>query len=112
MQPSFASRLVGRTTLSSRREDWLMNAKYYERGDWVWRLGSKILPESEPTTIMRRIEVHLIHFSRGAGEQGRGRRQPRREPRLTSGTSSVHRLDFLDFGQLAPDPSVESRYSS
>src|SRR6516225_11408006 len=71
---------------------WLMDAKYYERGelsvgnpplvDLVRRLGSKNLPESEPTTlpamayeiargvleqypIMRRIELHLIHFSRG-----------------------------------------------
>jgi hypothetical protein len=71
---------------------WLMDAKYYERGelsvgnpplvDLVRKLGSKNLPESEPTTlsamayeiargvleqypIMQRIEVHLIHFSRG-----------------------------------------------
>ena len=71
---------------------WLMDAKYYERGelsvgnpplvDLVRRLGSKNLPESEPTTlpamayeiargvleqysIMRRIELHLIHFSKG-----------------------------------------------
>ena len=69
-----------------------MDAKYYERGelsvgnpplvDLVRKLGSKNLPESEPTTlsamayeiargvleqypIMQRIEVHLIHFSRG-----------------------------------------------
>jgi hypothetical protein len=68
------------------------HAKYYERGelsvgnpplvDLVRKLGSKNLPESEPTTlsamayeiargvleqypIMQRIEVHLIHFSRG-----------------------------------------------
>jgi hypothetical protein len=71
---------------------WLMDAKYYERGelsvgnpplvDLVRNLGSKNLPESEPTTlsvmayeiargvldqypIMQRIEVRLIHFSRG-----------------------------------------------
>jgi hypothetical protein len=71
---------------------WLMNAKYYEGGelsignpslvDLVRKLGSKDLPESEPITlsatayeiargvlerypIMQRIEVHLIHFSRG-----------------------------------------------
>ena len=71
---------------------WLMDAKYYERGelsvgnpplvDLVRKLGSKNLPESEPTTlsamayeiargvleqypIMQRIEVRLIHFSRG-----------------------------------------------
>jgi hypothetical protein len=71
---------------------WLMDAKYYERGelsvgnpplvDLVRKLGSKNLPETEPTTlsamaydiargvleqypIMQRIEVHLIHFSRG-----------------------------------------------
>jgi hypothetical protein len=71
---------------------WLMDAKYYERGelsvgnpplvDLVRKLGSKNLPESEPTTLsamayeiargvldqypnMQRIEVRLIHFSRG-----------------------------------------------
>ena len=71
---------------------WLMDAKYYERGelsvgnpplvDLVRKLGSKNLPESEPTTlsamayeiargvleqypIMQRIEIRLIHFSRG-----------------------------------------------
>jgi hypothetical protein len=71
---------------------WLMDAKYYERGelsvgnpplvDLVRKLGSKNLSESEPTTlsamayeiargvleqypIMQRIEVRLIHFSRG-----------------------------------------------
>jgi hypothetical protein len=71
---------------------WLMDAKYYECGelsvgnpplvDLVRKVGSKNLPESEPTTlssmayeigrgvleqypIMQRIEVHLIHFSRG-----------------------------------------------
>ena len=71
---------------------WLMDAKYYERGelsvgnpplvDLVRKLGSKNLPESEPTTlsamayeiargvlaqypIMQRIDVRLIHFSRG-----------------------------------------------
>src|SRR5262245_60401045 len=71
---------------------WLMNAKYYDRGelsvrnpplvDLVRKLGSKNLPASEPTTlsamayeiargvleeypIMQRIEVHLIHFSKG-----------------------------------------------
>jgi hypothetical protein len=71
---------------------WLMDAKYYEQGelsvgnpplvDLVRKLGSKNLPESEPTTlsamayeiaravleqypIMQRIEVRLIHFSRG-----------------------------------------------
>ena len=71
---------------------WLMDAKYYERGELsvgnpplvelVRKLGSKNLPESEPTTlsamayeiargvleqypIMQRIEVHLIHFSKG-----------------------------------------------
>jgi hypothetical protein len=71
---------------------WLMDAKYYEHGmlsvgnpplvDLVRKLGSKNLPESEPTAlsamayeiargvleqypIMQRIEVRLIHFSRG-----------------------------------------------
>jgi hypothetical protein len=71
---------------------WLMDAEYYERGelsvgspplvDLVRKLGSKSLPESEPTTlsamayeiargvleqypIMQRIAVHLIHFSKG-----------------------------------------------
>jgi hypothetical protein len=71
---------------------WLMDAKYYERGelsvgnpplvDLVRKLGSKNLLESEPTTlsamayeiargvleqypIMQRIEIRLIHFSRG-----------------------------------------------
>ena len=71
---------------------WLMDARYYERGelsvgnpplvDLVRKLGSKNLPASEPTTlaamayeiargvleqypIVQRIEVHLIHFSRG-----------------------------------------------
>lgn len=71
---------------------WLMDAKYYERGelsvgnpplvDLVRKLGSKNLPETEPTTlsamayeiargileqyrIMQRVEIHLIHFSRG-----------------------------------------------
>src|SRR6516162_8292475 len=71
---------------------WLMDAKYYERGelsvgnpplvDLVRKLGSKNLPESEPTTlsamayeiargvleqypIMQRIEIRLTHFSRG-----------------------------------------------
>jgi hypothetical protein len=71
---------------------WLMDAKYYDRGelsvgnpplvDLVRKLGSKNLPESEPTTlsamayeiargvldqypIMERIEIRLTHFSRG-----------------------------------------------
>jgi len=71
---------------------WLMDAKYYERGelsvgnpplvDLVRKLGSKNLPESEPTTLsamahgiargvleqyptIQRIEIRLIHFSRG-----------------------------------------------
>jgi hypothetical protein len=71
---------------------WLMDAKYYEQGelsvgnpplvDLVRKLGSKNLSESEPTTlsavayeiargvletypIMQRVEIHLIHFSRG-----------------------------------------------
>jgi len=71
---------------------WLMDAKYYDRGqlsignpplvDLVRKLGSKDLPETEPTTlsamayeiargvleqypIIQRIEIHLIHFSRG-----------------------------------------------
>jgi hypothetical protein len=70
---------------------WLMDAKYYEQGelsvgnpplvDLVRKLGSKNLPESEPTTlstmaydialgvlhypIMQRIEIHLTHFSKG-----------------------------------------------
>jgi hypothetical protein len=71
---------------------WLMDAKYYERGelsvgnpplvDLVRKLGSKSLPESEPTTlsamayeiargvlqqypIMQRIEIRLVHFSKG-----------------------------------------------
>ena len=71
---------------------WLMDAKYYDRGelsvgnpplvDLVRKLGSKNLPESEPTTlsamayeiargvleqypIMQRIEIWLTHFSKG-----------------------------------------------
>jgi len=71
---------------------WLMDAKYYDRGelsvgnppfvDLVRKLGSKNLPESEPTTlsamayeiargvleqypIMQRIEIRLTHFSKG-----------------------------------------------
>ena len=71
---------------------WLMDAKYYERGelsvgnpplvDLVRKLGSKNLPETEPTTlsamaydiarsvleqypIMQRIEIRLTHFSKG-----------------------------------------------
>jgi hypothetical protein len=71
---------------------WLMDAKYYERGelsvgnpplvDLVRKLGSKDLPETEPTTlsamaydialgvlqqypIMQRIEIRLTHFSKG-----------------------------------------------
>ena len=78
---------------------WLMDAKYYERGelsvgnpplvDLVRKLGSKNLPESEPTTlsamayeiargvleqypVMQRIEVHLIHFSRGLESKDEG----------------------------------------
>jgi hypothetical protein len=78
---------------------WLMDGKYYERGelsvgnpplvDLVRKLGSKNLPESEPTTlstmayeiargvleqypIMQRIEVHLIHFSRGLESKDEG----------------------------------------
>lgn len=71
---------------------WLMDSKYYEGGelsvgnpplvDLVRKLGSKNLPETEPTTlsamayeiargilekyrIMQRVEIHLIHFSKG-----------------------------------------------
>jgi hypothetical protein len=71
---------------------WLMDAKYYDRGelsvgnpplvDLVRKLGSRNVPESEPTTlsamayeiargvleqypIMQRIEIRLTHFSRG-----------------------------------------------
>jgi hypothetical protein len=71
---------------------WLMDSKYYEQGelsvgnpplvDSVRKLGSKNLPETEPTTlsamayeiargileqyrIMQRVEIHLIHFSKG-----------------------------------------------
>ena len=71
---------------------WLMDAKYYDRRelsvgnpplvDLVRKLGSRNLPESEPTTlsamaydiargvleqypIMQRIEIRLTHFSRG-----------------------------------------------
>ena len=71
---------------------WLMDAKYYEQGelsvgnpplvDLVRKLGSKDLPETEPTTlsamaydiargvleqypIMQRIEIRLTHFSKG-----------------------------------------------
>ena len=71
---------------------WLMDAKYYERGELsvgnpplvnlVRKLGSKDLPETEPTTlsamaydialgvlqqypIMQRIEIRLTHFSKG-----------------------------------------------
>ena len=71
---------------------WLMDAKYYERGELsvgnpplvnlVRKLGSKDLPETEPTTlsamaynialgvlqqypIMQRIEIRVTHFSKG-----------------------------------------------
>jgi hypothetical protein len=71
---------------------WLMDAKYYDRGelsignpplvDLVRKLGSKDLPETEPTTlsamayeiargvleehpIIQRIEIRLVHFSKG-----------------------------------------------
>ncbi|WP_003608318.1 MULTISPECIES: hypothetical protein [Methylosinus] len=71
---------------------WLKDAKYYEQGelsvgnpplvDLVRKLGSENLPASEPTTlsamaymiargvmeqypIMQRIEIRLIHFSKG-----------------------------------------------
>jgi hypothetical protein len=71
---------------------WLMDAKYYDLGelsignppvvDLVRKLGSKDLPEAEPTTlsamaykiargvveqypIIQKIEIHLIHFSKG-----------------------------------------------
>lgn len=71
---------------------WLMDSKYYEGGELsvgnpplvglVRKLGSKNLPETEPTTlsamayeiargileqyrIMQRVEIHLIHFSKG-----------------------------------------------
>src|SRR5271169_142201 len=71
---------------------WLMDAKYYDRGELsignpplvelVRKLGSKNLPETEPTTlsamayeiargvleqypIMQKIEIRLVHFSKG-----------------------------------------------
>ena len=71
---------------------WLMDAKYYDRGelsignpplvDLVRKLGSKDLPETEPTTlsamayeiargvleqypIIQKIEIRLVHFSKG-----------------------------------------------
>jgi hypothetical protein len=71
---------------------WLMDAKYYNRGelsignpplvDLVQKLGSKNLPETEPTTlsamayeiaqgvleqypIIQKIEIRLVHFSKG-----------------------------------------------
>jgi hypothetical protein len=71
---------------------WLMDAKYYDRGelsignpplvDLVRKLGSKDLPAAEPTTlsamaygiargvleeypIIQRIEIRLVHFSKG-----------------------------------------------
>ena len=69
-----------------------MDAKYYDRGelsignpplvDLVRKLGSKDLPETEPTTlsamayeiargvleqypIIQKIEIRLVHFSKG-----------------------------------------------
>jgi hypothetical protein len=71
---------------------WLMDGKYYDRGElsignpelveFVRKLGSKDLPSSEPTTlpamaygiaravleqypIVRKVEIRLVHFSRG-----------------------------------------------
>jgi hypothetical protein len=71
---------------------WLMDAKYYDRGelsignpplvDLVRKLGSQDLPATEPTTlsamaygiargvleeyaIIQRIEIRLVHFSKG-----------------------------------------------
>jgi hypothetical protein len=71
---------------------WLLDARYYERGelsignpplvDFVRKRGSKDLPANEPTTlpamaygiaravlerypIIQRVEVRLVHFSRG-----------------------------------------------
>ena len=71
---------------------WLMDSRYYEGGelsignpplvDLIRKLGSKNLPETAPTTlsamayqiargvldqysIIKKIEVHLVHFSRG-----------------------------------------------
>jgi hypothetical protein len=71
---------------------WLVDAKYYERGelsvgnpplvDLVRKLGSQNIPESAPTTlsamayemaqgvleqypIIKKIEIRLIHFSKG-----------------------------------------------
>jgi len=71
---------------------WLMDAKYYEGGELsignpplvelVRELGSKNLPETEPTTlsamaygiargvlerypIIQKVEIHLVHFSKG-----------------------------------------------
>ena len=71
---------------------WLMDAKYYDQGELgignpplvelVRELGSKNRPENSPTTlsamayemaqgileqypIIKKIEIHLVHFSRG-----------------------------------------------
>jgi hypothetical protein len=71
---------------------WLLDARYYERGelsignpplvDFVRKRGSKDLPANEPTTlpamaygiaravlerhpIIQKVEVRLVHFSRG-----------------------------------------------
>jgi hypothetical protein len=71
---------------------WLMDTKYYDRGELgignpplielVRELGSKNRPENSPTTlsamayemaqgileqypIIQKIEIHLVHFSRG-----------------------------------------------
>jgi hypothetical protein len=71
---------------------WLMDARYYEQGELsignpslvqlVRELGSKNRPENSPTTlsamayemargvldrykIIQRIEIHLVHFSKG-----------------------------------------------
>jgi hypothetical protein len=71
---------------------WLMDARYYARGElsignpplveFVRKLGSKDLPANEPTTlpamahgiaravlerypIIQKVEVRLVHFSRG-----------------------------------------------
>jgi hypothetical protein len=71
---------------------WLMDAKYYDQGELsignpelvelVRRLGSKNLPEQEPTTlsvmaygiaravlekypIIQQVKIRLVHFSKG-----------------------------------------------
>ena len=78
---------------------WLMDSKYYDKGalsignpelvEFVRKHGSKNLPANEPTTlsamaygiaqaimdeypIIQKVEVHLIHFSKGLEPKDEG----------------------------------------